>query len=92
MDWRLAGSIGHSNFRPGAGYWTADELAAFLFDMTWQRSGHWLILHFCVPTMLIMPGAEYISSCLWPFLSKYSMAEKSFLSSCAFFRNSDLET
>ena len=40
--------------------------------------------------MLVIPGAEYISSCLWPFRSIYSIAAKSFLSSIAFFLNSDL--
>ena len=40
--------------------------------------------------MLVIPGVEYISSCLWPFRSIYSIAVKSFLSSTAFFLNSDL--
>ena len=40
--------------------------------------------------MLVIPGVEYISSCLWPFRSIYSIAAKSFLSSTAFFLNSDL--
>ena len=40
--------------------------------------------------MSMMPGAEYISSFRWPILSMNSTAEKSFLSTLAFFRNSRL--
>lgn len=41
-------------------------------------------------TMLRIPGDEYISSCLWPFRSRYSIAAKSFLLTLRFFRNSAL--
>jgi len=41
--------------------------------------------------MFVMPGAEYSSSCRWPLRRRYSIAEKSFLSSSMFFLNSFLQ-
>lgn len=38
----------------------------------------------------LMPGLEYISNCLCPFLSRNSIAEKSFLSILMFLSNSFL--
>jgi len=40
--------------------------------------------------MSLMPGEAYISNCRCPFLSKYSIAEKSFLSRRIFLSNSRL--
>lgn len=40
--------------------------------------------------ILRIPGLEYISSCLLPFLKRYSTAVKSFLPTVMFFWNSDL--
>jgi hypothetical protein len=42
--------------------------------------------------MSLIPGDEYISSCLWPFLSRYSIAAKSFLSRPMPFSNSVLHS
>jgi hypothetical protein len=40
--------------------------------------------------MFRIPGDEYISSCLFPLRSRYSIALKSFLLTDMFFRNSAL--
>lgn len=46
--------------------------------------------YFTSHRMSLIPGDEYISSCLWPFRTRYSIAEKSFLSSPMALSNSAL--
>ena len=50
--------------------------------------------HLNLPPYIIslIPGLEYISTCLWPLRNRYSMAPKSFLSSPTLLRNSVLES
>lgn len=41
--------------------------------------------------IFLIPGDEYVSSCLWPLRSRCSIVEKSFLFTSSCLRNSDLE-